>query len=171
MAAGSARARRTPPTAPSLRLPGRAATGSTGGSRDRVVVVDRDRGGWDRGAMSGYGFRQTARGATLRLEEDVLFKTDSDVLRPGAIEKLRPLASYLRAEPGVRVAIDGYTDSRGTDAHNQDLSGTPCRQRAQPRSTSSASPAPLRGGRAWPRPIRSPTNAPRRHAAEPPASK
>ena len=91
-------------------------------ARDRTVVVEERGGGWDRGAMRGYGFRQTSRGATLRLQEDVLFKTDSAVLRPGAIEKLRPLASYLRAEPGVRVAIDGYTDSRGTDAHNQDLS-------------------------------------------------
>ena len=89
-------------------------------ARDRVVVVDR--GGWDRGAMRGYGFRQTPRGATLRLQEDVLFKTDSDVLRPGALDKLRPLAEYLKSERGVRVAIDGYTDSRGTDAHNQALS-------------------------------------------------
>lgn len=94
-------------------------------SRDHGYVVEERGGrggGWDRGAMHGYGFRQTARGATMRLDEDVLFATDSDVLRPGAIDKLRPLASYLRANPGVRVAIDGYTDSRGTDAHNQDLS-------------------------------------------------
>ncbi len=77
---------------------------------------------WDRGAMRNYGFRQTPRGATLTLQEDVLFRTDSAVLRPGAIEKLRPLARYLRGNPGVRVAIDGFTDSRGTDAHNQDLS-------------------------------------------------
>ena len=72
--------------------------------------------------MRNYGFRQTPRGATLTLQEDVLFRTDSDVLRPGAIEKLRPLARYLRGNPGVRVSIDGFTDSRGTDAHNQDLS-------------------------------------------------
>ncbi len=90
-------------------------------ARDQVVVEDRG-GGWDRAAMRGYGFRQTARGATLRLQEDVLFKTDSAFLRPGALDKLRPLANYLRAERGVRVAIDGYTDSRGTDAHNQALS-------------------------------------------------
>uniref|UniRef100_UPI0035CBF058 OmpA family protein n=1 Tax=uncultured Sphingomonas sp. TaxID=158754 RepID=UPI0035CBF058 len=95
-------------------------------SRDRVVVVEdrgppRD-GGWDRGAMRGYGFRQTARGATMRLDEDVLFATDSAVLRPGAVDKLRGLANYLRAEPGLRVAIDGYTDARGSDAHNQVLS-------------------------------------------------
>ena len=93
-------------------------------SRDSGYVVEErgGRGGWDRGAMRGYNFRQTARGATMRLDEDVLFATDSDVLRPGAIDRLRPLAAYLRDNPGVRVAIDGYTDSRGTDAHNQDLS-------------------------------------------------
>ncbi len=94
--------------------------------RDRTVVVETTRdvgqGRWDRRAMHDYGFRQTSRGATLTLSEDVLFATDSDVLRPGAVEKLRPLASYLKANPGVRVAIDGYTDSRGTDAHNQNLS-------------------------------------------------
>ncbi|MET4666186.1 OmpA family protein [Sphingomonas sp. PvP056] len=95
-------------------------------ARDRVVVVeDRrgpPRGGWDQGAMRGYGFRQTPRGAMMRLDEDVLFATDSAVLRPGAIDKLKGLADYLRSEAGVRVAIDGYTDSRGTDAHNQVLS-------------------------------------------------
>lgn len=83
-----------------------------------VVVV----GEWDRAAMRGYHFRQTRRGAMMALADDVLFASDSDVLRPGAIDTLRPLAAYLRANPGVRVAIDGHTDSRGTDAHNQDLS-------------------------------------------------
>jgi len=95
------------------------------GGPDHVVVEEQtvvEGGNWDRHAMHDYGFRQTPRGATLTLSEDVLFATDSDVLRPGAIDKLRPLASYLRGNPGVRVAIDGFTDSRGTDAHNQDLS-------------------------------------------------
>jgi outer membrane protein OmpA-like peptidoglycan-associated protein len=97
-------------------------------SRGRVVVVDRDRvrdrdgGGWDRRAMRDYRFRQTPQGATMTMEEEVLFRTDSAVLRPGAIERLRPLAAYLRANPGVRVAIVGHTDSRGSGAHNQQLS-------------------------------------------------
>lgn len=91
----------------------------------RVVVVEETTvrpGGWNRGAMRDYGFRQTSRGATLSLQEDVLFATDSAVLRPGAIDKLRALADYLRNERGVRVAIDGHTDARGTNAHNQALS-------------------------------------------------
>ena len=91
---------------------------------DRAIAAARgDReGGWDRAAMRSYNFRQTSEGARMTMQEDVLFATDSDVLRPMAIERLRPLAGYLRANPGVRVAIDGHTDSRGTDAHNQDLS-------------------------------------------------
>lgn len=90
----------------------------------RVVVVERTvtPGGWDRRAMRDYGFRQTPRGATLRLQDEVLFATDSAVLRPGAIDRLRALADYLRTERGVRIAIDGHTDSRGSDAHNQALS-------------------------------------------------
>jgi outer membrane protein OmpA-like peptidoglycan-associated protein len=99
-----------------------------GRDRDRGELGDR--GGrvegradnWDRAAMRSYNFRQTSEGARMTMQEDVLFATDSDVLRPTAIERLRPLAGYLRANPGVRVAIDGHTDSRGTDAHNQDLS-------------------------------------------------
>ena len=72
--------------------------------------------------MRDYGFRQTPRGATMTLTEQVLFETDSAKLLPGAIARLQPLAGYLRANPGVRVAIDGHTDSRGSDAYNQALS-------------------------------------------------
>lgn len=96
--------------------PGRPARGDE--------VADRPGGGhWDRGAMRDYHFRQTPEGARMTLQEDVLFQTDSAVLRPGAIDTLRALAGYLQGNPGVRVSIDGFTDSRGTDAHNQDLSG------------------------------------------------
>lgn len=91
-------------------------------SRDEVVDRQSGRGAWDRGAMRDYHFRQTRLGATMTLQEDVLFRTDSAALRPGAQDKLRPLAGYLRSNPGVRVAIVGHTDSRGTDAHNQGLS-------------------------------------------------
>jgi len=85
----------------------------------RVVVVEEVRPAprWNARAMHDYGFRQTPRGATLSLAEEVLFATDSAVLRPGAIDRLRALADYLRYERGVRIAIDGHTD-----AHNQVLS-------------------------------------------------
>ncbi|WBO22712.1 OmpA family protein [Sphingomonas abietis] len=76
----------------------------------------------EREAMRAYHFRDTPEGARMTLQEDVLFRTDSAELRPGAIDKLRALADYLHDNAGVRVAIDGFTDSRGSEAHNQDLS-------------------------------------------------
>ena len=69
-----------------------------------------------------YRFRDTPEGARFTLAEEVLFATDSDRLRPGAVERLRPLAAYLRANPRVRVAIDGHTDARASDDYNQGLS-------------------------------------------------
>jgi outer membrane protein OmpA-like peptidoglycan-associated protein len=84
-------------------------------------VVGRP-GGWDRQAMRAYNFRDTPEGARMTMQENVLFQTDSAELRPGAIDKLQALAGYLRGNGNIRIAIDGYTDSRGTAAHNQDLS-------------------------------------------------
>ncbi|MGZ8333697.1 MAG: OmpA family protein [Allosphingosinicella sp.] len=89
-------------------------------SRDigRPTVQRRD---WDRRGMRGYRMRQTEQGATFDLQ-DVLFETGSARLRPGAVERLRPLASYLGANPDVPVRIDGHTDSVGSDSANQLLS-------------------------------------------------
>ena len=78
--------------------------------------------GWSRSEMRAYGFRQTPQGARMTMNQDVLFATASDELYPRAWDRLRALARYLRANPGVRVAIDGHADSRGSDAYNQDLS-------------------------------------------------
>jgi outer membrane protein OmpA-like peptidoglycan-associated protein len=99
----------------------RGPRGDIGGI-DRGPAARGDRPHWDRAAMRGYGFRDTAEGARLTLSEDVLFRTDSADLRPGAIDKLAALSDYLKDNAGVRVSIDGFTDSRGSDAHNQDLS-------------------------------------------------
>ena len=72
--------------------------------------------------MRAYGFRQTPQGARMTMNQDVLFATASDELFAPAWDRLRALARYLRANPGVRVAIDGHADARGSDAYNQDLS-------------------------------------------------
>lgn len=87
----------------------------------RGVIVE-ERSTWNQQAMRGYGFRQTPRGATMNLTEEVLFRTGSADLRPGAVDKLEALADYLRAEPRVRIAIDGHTDAVGSDAANLTLS-------------------------------------------------
>lgn len=100
-----------------------------GNRRDRFDWDRRDlrpdrgerRRDWDRRGMRDYRMKQTRYGATLVLQ-DVLFQTASHTLRPGAAERLRPLAGYLVANPEVRVRIDGHTDSVGSDSYNQALS-------------------------------------------------
>ena len=54
---------------------------------------------------------------------DVYFATNSAVIDPESKELLRTLGvAVLKANPDLRVRVDGHTDSRGTDAYNQQLS-------------------------------------------------
>jgi outer membrane protein OmpA-like peptidoglycan-associated protein len=65
--------------------------------------------------------RDTARGLIVNLS-DVLFDTGKSTLRPGAREKLAKISGIVLAYPDLRLAIEGNTDSVGTDAVNQTLS-------------------------------------------------
>lgn len=71
--------------------------------------------------MRDYQLKQTQLGATLVLQ-DVVFETGKADLKAGAAQRLQPLAQYLKANPEVKVRIDGHTDSQGSDAYNQQLS-------------------------------------------------
>ncbi len=64
---------------------------------------------------------QTNRGLVLTLG-DVLFDTGRASLKPGAALKLDRLASFLSEHPDRHVQIEGFTDSVGSDAYNQELS-------------------------------------------------
>lgn len=70
--------------------------------------------------------RETARGLIVNMP-DVLFDTGKYTLKPGARERLARVAGILQAYPGLRVQIEGHTDSTGTPEFNQRLS----EQRAQ----------------------------------------
>ena len=65
--------------------------------------------------------KQTERGLVLTLG-DVLFETGKAELRPGALQNLYPLVTFLQKYPERRAVIEGYTDSVGSDAYNLDLS-------------------------------------------------
>jgi len=65
--------------------------------------------------------RDTARGLVVNLS-DVLFDTGKYTLRPPAREKLAKISGIVLAYPDLRLAIEGNTDSVGTDAMNQTLS-------------------------------------------------
>jgi outer membrane protein OmpA-like peptidoglycan-associated protein len=63
----------------------------------------------------------TPRGSVMTLG-DVLFDTGRAELKPGAARKLDQLVQFLMEHPERRVQIDGFTDSVGTDAYNEELS-------------------------------------------------
>ncbi len=65
--------------------------------------------------------RDTARGLVVNMS-DVLFDTGKYSLRPLAREKLAKLAGIVSGHPGLRLAVEGYTDSVGGDDYNQQLS-------------------------------------------------
>lgn len=71
--------------------------------------------------MQAMKAKQTNRGIVLTLG-DVLFDTGRSELNPGAGTKMDQLAQFLTEHPDRRVEIDGFTDSVGSDAYNEDLS-------------------------------------------------
>jgi len=65
--------------------------------------------------------KPSPRGLVLTLG-DVLFDTGRAELNPGASRTLDQLAQFLSEHKDRRVQIDGFTDSVGTDAYNDQLS-------------------------------------------------
>jgi outer membrane protein OmpA-like peptidoglycan-associated protein len=65
--------------------------------------------------------RDTARGLIVNMS-DVLFDTAQSTLKPGAKEKLAKISGILLAYPTLKVTVEGYTDSIGSDDYNQKLS-------------------------------------------------
>ncbi|HLW82478.1 MAG TPA: OmpA family protein [Candidatus Acidoferrales bacterium] len=63
----------------------------------------------------------TSRGLKVNMA-DVLFATAKFDLQPAAREALAKLSGIVEAHPGLKLQIEGYTDSVGSDAYNQKLS-------------------------------------------------
>jgi outer membrane protein OmpA-like peptidoglycan-associated protein len=65
--------------------------------------------------------RDTARGLVVNMS-DVLFDSGRYTLRPLAREKLAKISGIVLGYPSLKLAIEGNTDSVGTEAFNQQLS-------------------------------------------------
>jgi len=70
--------------------------------------------------------RDSARGLVANMS-DVLFRSGSFELAPGARERLAKVSGIVLAYPSLHLSIEGHTDSVGGDEYNQNLS----EQRAQ----------------------------------------
>jgi len=65
--------------------------------------------------------RDSARGLIVNMS-DVIFDTGKFSLLPGAREKLAKVAGIVSGHPGLILAVEGHTDSIGSDGTNQLLS-------------------------------------------------
>ena len=65
--------------------------------------------------------KQTERGMVVTLG-DVLFDTDEAQLKSGGVRNVQRLAEFFKEYPQRTVMIEGFTDSTGSDGHNQRLS-------------------------------------------------
>jgi outer membrane protein OmpA-like peptidoglycan-associated protein len=65
--------------------------------------------------------RDSARGLIINMS-DVLFDSGKFSLRPLAREKLAKVAGIVSGHPGLRLEVEGHTDSVGADDYNQQLS-------------------------------------------------
>jgi outer membrane protein OmpA-like peptidoglycan-associated protein len=65
--------------------------------------------------------RDTARGLVVNMS-DVLFDSGKYTLRPLAREKLAKISGIVLGYPSLKLAVEGNTDSVGTELFNQELS-------------------------------------------------
>jgi outer membrane protein OmpA-like peptidoglycan-associated protein len=65
--------------------------------------------------------RETARGLIVNMS-DVLFDTAQYTLKPGAREKLAKVSGIILAHPGLKIDVEGHTDSVGGEEYNLRLS-------------------------------------------------
>ncbi|HEY5331037.1 MAG TPA: OmpA family protein [Acidobacteriaceae bacterium] len=64
---------------------------------------------------------ESARGLIVNMS-DVLFDTAKYTLKPSTQVSLAKVATILELYPGLKIQVEGYTDSIGSDAYNQKLS-------------------------------------------------
>lgn len=71
--------------------------------------------------MADLQAKKTERGMIITIG-DVLFATNQANLTPNGVNTVRKLADVLNQNPNRTVLVEGFTDSTGTAAHNQELS-------------------------------------------------
>lgn len=71
--------------------------------------------------MADLQAKKTERGMVITIG-DVLFGTDQARLTPDGMNTVRKLADVLNQNPTRTVLVEGFTDSTGGAAHNQELS-------------------------------------------------
>jgi outer membrane protein OmpA-like peptidoglycan-associated protein len=78
-------------------------------------------------ARQEFEAQQSGRSLRMNLSGDLLFDYDKATLKPEAEQALKKVAVVLSQFPESHVTVEGFTDSKGTQSRNIELS----RERAQ----------------------------------------
>lgn len=96
---------------------GAALGGAIGANLDRQAAdLRRDIGN------NNVDIRNTGNELIVTMPQDILFATDSAVVRTDLQRDLRAIAGNLQSYPNSTIQIIGHTDSTGAAAYNQNLS-------------------------------------------------
>lgn len=104
---------------------GKAAAGAAvGAAVGGLIGANLDKQAADlRGSMgSDVKIVNTGDRLIVTMPQDILFNTDSALVRSDLRSDLRALAANLQDYPNTTVDVLGHTDNTGTAAHNQNLS-------------------------------------------------
>jgi peptidoglycan-associated lipoprotein len=96
---------------------------SSPGMTRTSMVKPNENGGVQSGVRSGSSIEAMRQGKFAVTPEssplkDVLYDFDQYLLRADAREALKRSAEWLKANPAVRVEIEGHADERGTNEYN-----------------------------------------------------
>lgn len=89
------------------------ARAKTAEAQARAVVLETQ--------LAELAAKKTERGIIITLG-DVLFGTDKSSLTPDGLRSAQKLVDVLKQNPTRRVMVEGFTDSTGAAAYNQELS-------------------------------------------------
>jgi len=103
----------------------RAAEADAERSRQAALTAEREKQQLREQLVSQFNAilqtRDSPRGLIVNMS-DVVFDTGQYTLKPGAREKLAKISGIIQAHPGLKIEVEGHTDSTGTDEYNLKLS-------------------------------------------------
>ena len=91
------------------------AVANANSERDQALIAEQEM------QLQALNAKKTERGMVITLG-DVLFSTNKAQLKSGGTRNVQKLADFLTQYPQYKVLVEGYTDSRGSDEFNQELS-------------------------------------------------
>lgn len=91
------------------------ALASANSERDQALIAQQNI------LINELNAKQTERGLVITLS-DVLFRNDRAQLQAAGLRNVDKLAEFLTQYPEYNVLVEGYTDSRGSEDHNQEIS-------------------------------------------------